>query len=115
MPAAAAARKESRTARVLVIEDDPELETLTRMILEMAGHEIESVRTGEDAIDALEASIPDVVLLDIRLPGISGWDVLDHLAQRSMAVRVIPVSAHTSPASLERALRMGCVSYVTKP
>lgn len=111
----AAAHEASSPGRVLVVEDEPELVDLTRMVLEIGGYEIESVLTGEEALRAIEESEPDVVLLDIRLPGISGWDVLEALAEQGRHIRVIPVSAHTSQSSFERALRMGCPAYVTKP
>jgi CheY-like chemotaxis protein len=100
---------------VLVIDDEPDIVDLARMMLEAAGYSVISALSGEEGLEMIERHDPDLVLLDIRLPGISGWEVLDRLASSQRRARVIPISAHTSGHSLRRALRMGCLAYVTKP
>ena len=68
-------------SKVLVVDDSPDICYLVRLILEAEGHEVVEAYTGEAGLEALEASECDVVLLDVNLPGLSGWDVLDRLGE----------------------------------
>jgi CheY-like chemotaxis protein len=64
-------------ARVLVVDDEPDVRLVARLILEAAGFEVSEAPNGEGALAALEAELaPDVVLLDVRMPGVDGWEVL---------------------------------------
>ena len=101
----------------MVVDDEPDILLTVRVNLELAGFLVVPVSTGEDALAALRQDLPDLLVLDIRLPGISGWDVLrtirDDPDLRDLPVVVL--SAHASPGSLVRAEQLGAHAYVTKP
>lgn len=101
--------------RVLVVDDEPDIALICRLALTLAGFEVDECGTGTEALDYLARDTPDVVLLDLRLPDLSGWDVLDRLrgSGRLDDLRVIVFSAHASAA--HDAKRAGCVSFIAKP
>ena len=102
---------------VLVVDDEDDIRTVARLFLEMRGHDATEAVSGEEALAALECQSPDVVLLDLRMPGIGGWGVLDVLQERDRLrdLPVIVVSAHADAASAERAIEIGCRAYLAKP
>lgn len=104
-------------SRVLVIEDEDDIRLLARMILEGAGHQVTDASTGEAGLDAMQDGETDVVLLDIRLPGIDGWEVLERMRDMpaSAGVEVVVMSAHSSGEALERAKTLGITNYLLKP
>src|SRR3954451_2345803 len=101
-------------AQVLVIEDDETIRAVLRRIVEMAGATVTEATTGEDGLRALYAGRPDVVVLDIGLPGLDGWQVLERIRQLT-DLPVVMVSAHDDELEKVRALRAGADDYVTKP
>lgn len=105
------------TRRVLIVDDEPDIRLLIRINLLAAGYEVLEAGNGREAIDILEGEEPDLVLLDLRLPELDGWDVLEHLKERGVAERVpvVAISAHASPTTKERAREVGFRSYVSKP
>jgi CheY-like chemotaxis protein len=102
---------------VLIIEDEEDIRLLTRVILEGAGHRVTEAATGEAALVAMRQEVPDLVLLDIRLPGIDGWEVLEAFNAEPawLKVPVVVMSAHSSGDALARAKAMGITSYLLKP
>lgn len=105
------------TRRVLIVDDEPDIRLLIRINLVAAGYEVLEVGSGREAIDFIEGEEPDIVLLDLRLPELDGWEVLEHLKERGVIERVpvVAISAHASPMTKERAREVGFRSYVSKP
>lgn len=103
------------TTKVLVVDDEPDIALICKLALTLAGFEVEECGTGRAALDYLAGVTPDVVLLDLRLPDLSGWEVLDELrdAGRLDELNVIVFSAHASAA--QSAVEAGCVSFMAKP
>ena len=103
--------------RVLVIDDEPDLRLLARLVLEQAGFDVEEADDGDSGLDALEARPTDIVLLDLRMPRMDGWTVLDKLRStgRLNTLAVIVVSAHAAGDAAARALELGCRGYLQKP
>src|SRR3954454_6167994 len=101
-------------AQVLVIDDDETIRAVLRRIGEMAGAIVTEAETGEEALRALYAGRPDVVVLDIDLPGIDGWNVLERMRQLT-DLPVVMLSAHADDLEKVRALQAGADDYVTKP
>src|SRR3954454_11671767 len=101
-------------AQVLVIDDDETIRAVLRRIVDMAGGNVTEARTGEDGLRALYAGRPDVVVLDIGLPGLDGWQVLERIRQLT-DLPVVMVSAHDDELEKVRALQAGADDYVTKP
>ncbi|MGH2785904.1 MAG: response regulator [Actinomycetota bacterium] len=102
----------------LIVEDETDLRLMTRMILESRpGYDVLEAENGEEALAVLERSEVDLILLDIRLPDMEGWDILARLTEqgRFPEMPVVMVSAHSTPSTAERAIREGVKAYVTKP
>jgi len=102
---------------VLVVDDEPEVRTLARVTLRSAGYDVQEAGTGEEALSSVEADQPDAMLLDIRLPGMDGWEVLDRLREsdRLGEIAVVVFSAYESATSLEESLERGSHGFVSKP
>ncbi len=101
---------------VLVVDDEPDIRLLVRLMLETAGHEVTEAATGEAALAAVAERRPDLLLLDIRLPGMDGWEVLRKLrAEDDDRLPIVIMSAHSSELTLERASRLGSDDYLIKP
>lgn len=98
---------------ILVVDDEPDIVLTVRLALELEGYRVVSVGTGEDALEVLQREKPDVMLLDLRLPGIDGFAVLERLPDDNPPVIVL--SAHASGGTVRRALEMGCRDFITKP
>ena len=103
--------------KVLVIEDNDKNRYLISFILRGAGYEVIEAITGEDGVGMAENLHPDLVLMDIQLPGIDGYEATRRIRE-SPAGGKIPIIALTSYAMTgdrERALAAGCTGYVEKP
>ena len=104
----------SAATRVLLIEDDPNIVDLVRSNLLARGFEIEVSTTGRDVVSLVESYEPAIVLLDLMLPGVDGFDLCRDIRQRS-SVGMIVVSARTGEQDKVRALNLGADDYLTKP
>ncbi len=100
--------------RVLFIEDDDQIRLAIRMALEDEGYEVEEAEDGRSGLSSFERDEPDLVLLDLRLPDIQGFDVCRSMRARSI-VPIIIVTAQTDTYDLVAGLEAGADDYVTKP
>jgi two-component system cell cycle response regulator DivK len=102
---------------VLLVEDNPRNLKLARDVLEHAGFVVTAVTTGEEALPAARQAEPDVILMDLQLPGIDGHAALEQLRgdPRTAGIPVVAVSAFAMPADRERALDSGFDGYIEKP
>jgi DNA-binding response OmpR family regulator len=99
--------------RILIVEDDPGIAKLLRDNLAIDGFAVQWARDGQDAIAACRTFVPDLVLLDVMLPGKSGFDLCGQLRQGGRPV--IIVSARSQRADKIKGLSLGADDYVTKP
>jgi two-component system KDP operon response regulator KdpE len=113
MSEGAAAELEPRT-RVLVVEDDPNIVDLIRSNLAVRGFDTVVSTDGTRALTLLESERPDIILLDLMLPGIDGFDLCRQVRERS-SVGVIVVSARGGDRDKVAALNLGADDYMTKP
>ncbi|MGI8773840.1 MAG: response regulator [Actinomycetota bacterium] len=104
-------------ARVLVIEDEPDIRFLTSLILNHEGHTVLEASTGAEGLVRMRDQAPDLVLLDIRLPDMQGWDVLKaaRAEPETSKVPIVIMSAHSSGHTLDRAMMAGSNGYLVKP
>ncbi len=103
-------------ATILVVDDEPDLRVIVRTFLEREGHSVVEADSGEAALAMLARKDPDLVLLDLRMPGIDGWQVLDELGvERLEALPVVILSANVDGSSARRAEELGCRGYLSKP
>ena len=101
--------------RVLIVDDEPDVLLLLRIELEAEGYETLLAADGETALRRIFEERPDVVLLDVMMPVVDGWGVLQRLAEHPSDVRVIVLSAKASEGDIAHALELGAQEYVTKP
>jgi len=101
-------------ARVLVVDDDDTIRVVVRRLAEIAGAQVTEAETGEDALRTLYDLRPDIVVLDIDLPGLDGWQVLERMRQLT-DIPIVMLSAHSDELEKVRALQAGADDYVTKP
>jgi CheY-like chemotaxis protein len=104
-------------ATILVVEDNPQNFKLTKVILEAAGHTVLSATTATEAEDRLSERRPDLILMDLALPGKDGYTLTRELRRRPETARlpILAVSSFAMPGDAERALEAGCTGYLTKP
>ena len=104
-------------AKILIIEDNEQNLYLETFILQKHGHEIIQARNGETGIALAAQTTPDLILLDIQLPGMDGYTVAEEL-RKNLRIANIPIIAVTSYAMTgdrERVLEAGCTGYIEKP
>lgn len=99
---------------VLLIDDDPDLSIMLRTLLRGQDFQIQAVFSGEEGIQACRGSQPDVIILDILMPEMDGWEVCEHIRDFS-EVPILILSALGSPGSVARALDAGADDYLIKP
>ena len=102
---------------VLIIEDEKLIIVSTQMVLETAGFRVESATNGEDGIAKARSQAPDLILLDIMMPGIDGWETLTRL-KRDSATAGIPVvifTAREHARGHQKSSEMGAADYFRKP
>lgn len=102
-------------ARVLIVEDEQVLGKNLRTKLASSGHEVSLVTNGEEALKAFPKQLPDVVLLDIRLPGMDGLSLLPKLRADAASTQFIVMTAHGNERVAVDAMRAGAYEYLTKP
>ena len=103
--------------RILVVEDQEDNRRILRDLLTSVGYEIIEAHSGEEGVVLAETQIPDLILMDIQLPGIDGYEATRRI-KANPALRQIPVIAVTSYALSgddAKALEAGCDAYVSKP
>ena len=100
---------------VLVVEDEEQMRTMLEDNLQFDGYRVTAVSSGEDALGELERHAYSLVLLDVRLPGLSGFDVCRRLRSRGTRVPVIMLTARSQEADRIAGLDVGADDYVSKP
>lgn len=103
------------SGKVLIVDDNPDILALLRANLQAAGFDTDEALNGEEALRRMEENPPDVVLLDLMMPVLDGWGVLEALKDRPDRPPIIVVTAAHSADGVDRANRLGVYAYVTKP
>jgi DNA-binding response OmpR family regulator len=103
--------------RILAVDDDPTILRLLQVNLEMEGHEVLTAGDGHEALARLREAAPEVVLLDVMMPGLDGWQVCEQVrADASIAnTPIVFLSARAQESDLARGVEVGADAYVTKP
>lgn len=103
--------------KILVAEDNPASRELLREILVAHGYEVAEVSNGQEALEKIADTRPDLVLLDIQMPILDGFSVVRRLRQdpRFARLRVVALTAYAMRGDRERALAAGFDAYITKP
>jgi DNA-binding response OmpR family regulator len=99
---------------ILIIEDEPEFAGLVELWLSRAGYRVAIARTGPDGLRRFYDERPDLVVLDVAVPGLDGWQLVERFREFSR-VPILMVTAHGSEAEKVRGLKLGADDYITKP
>ena len=102
-----------QTHHLLIVDDDPAIRRILRLVLEDEGYQVETAANSTDALSKLQTVQPDLMLVDIEMPGLDGLELLDRVAQLPQAPPSIVVSA--SVESRGRAREAGAADFVGKP
>jgi DNA-binding response OmpR family regulator len=109
--------KATRRAKILVVDDERSVGALIRVILTRLGHEVQECYSPQEALDKLVDNTYDIVILDIRMPGMSGIELLDVIKGRwpKMVSRVLFITGDTSDLSTRTYLNAHNIPYISKP
>jgi len=101
--------------RILIVDDDPFICDAVELILTGAGYAVSAVNSGKSAIESIRALMPSLILLDVRMPGISGLDTLTSLRRAGVSVPILMMTADNSPTTMQEVMFLGGSGYVLKP
>jgi two-component system nitrogen regulation response regulator NtrX len=101
--------------RILVIDDDTGIRESLKMTLEYDGYDVSGAATGQEGLALVEREVPDLVLLDLKMPGMDGLDVLTRLHAMQPALPVVMISAHGTGSAGAEATRKGALDFLEKP
>jgi two-component system nitrogen regulation response regulator NtrX len=102
-------------ARILVIDDEAEIRRSVRMILEYEGYDVQEASSGPEGLALIEREPPDLVFMDIRMPGLDGLEALQKIRQINEALPVVIISGHGTVATAVEATKLGAFDFIEKP
>ena len=110
-------KSEGTPGKILVVDDNQDSRELVLKILKGKGHQLIEAVDGEDALEKVAAEQPDLILMDISLPKIDGYEVTRRLKQNKKfaSIPVIALTAHAMKGDKEKSLASGCDDYISKP
>lgn len=102
---------------ILVAEDDADIRLMMSMLLEMKGYHVIEACDGQETLDVAQKERPDLILMDLQLPGIGGLEVTRSLKldPETAGIKVVALTANAMKGAREEALQAGCAGYITKP
>jgi DNA-binding response OmpR family regulator len=100
---------------VLIADDDPDIRMLVRLRLERSGYAVVAASTGLEALELAAESHPDLAILDVSMPGLTGIEVTKALRERNATLPVILLTAHAQESDVTEGALAGADAYVTKP
>ncbi|MBL8345086.1 MAG: response regulator [Rubrivivax sp.] len=105
------------TASILITDDEPNIVLSLEFVLQEEGYRVRVARDGQEALDALAAELPDLLLLDVMLPRVSGFEVCERIRANPLwrDLRVVMLSAKGREVEVQKGLALGADAYVTKP
>lgn len=106
-----------QTWHILVVDDSEDMRDLLQRLLERAGYGVVVAEDGQASLTQAKLHHPDLVLMDLSLPDLDGWEAVRHLRKMPefRTTPIIAVSAHVSPQEAERAMAAGCTAHIGKP
>ena len=103
--------------KILVADDEPNIVTALEFLLQKGGYQVRVARNGDEALKAIEADPPELLLLDVMMPVTSGYEVCKRIRERPQwaGIKVVMLSAKGRDAEVAKGMAMGADLYVTKP
>jgi len=108
-------RRQEMAERLLVVDDEPSMREFLEIMLTQDGYEVIAAASGEQGMDLFKRVDPALVLTDVKMPGMSGLDLIKHIRRLNSAVPVIVITAFASAEDALRAVREGAYDYISKP
>jgi len=104
-------------SRILVVDDEKEFIEILSMRLKVMGHEVVAAHNGEEGLKAAESHSPDLILMDITMPVMDGYEACKRLKKnkKTKAIPIIMLTAVGHPDSITRSLETGAIDYIAKP
>ena len=103
--------------KILIADDEPNIVVSLEFLMKQKGYDVKTVGNGEDALGAIAEFAPDLVLLDVMMPAVSGYDVCQKLRENPewQGIRIIMLSAKGREVEVSKGIAVGADAYVTKP
>jgi CheY-like chemotaxis protein len=103
--------------KILLVEDNPQNRYLVTFLLEKNGYEVVVAEDGEEAITAVAEHVPDLILMDVQLPKLDGYEATRRIKsdERFAKIPLVALTAHSMKGDRGKAMSAGCDDYVTKP
>jgi len=103
--------------RILIVEDNPQNRYLVTFLLEQQGYELQVAEDGAQALAMLEEGVPDLILMDMQLPRVDGYEATRRIKadERFRAIPLVALTAHSMQRDHQRAIDAGCDEFITKP
>ncbi|MCS6840413.1 MAG: response regulator [Roseiflexus sp.] len=104
-------------ATILVADDFFENRDILCRMLELVGHQTVSASNGQEALELAQAHCPDIILMDLSMPVLDGWEATAQIKARDdlRHIPVLAVTGHVTPHEIQRAFEVGCIDYIAKP
>jgi DNA-binding response OmpR family regulator len=105
------------SSKILIVEDDPKILLSLEFLIEQAGYTFQVARTGEEALLKIAEFQPDLIVLDLMLPGIGGFEISRRVRQNpeGQKVKILMLTARAAEAERRKGLGLGADRYITKP
>ena len=102
---------------ILVVDDSQDMRDLLQRLLERAGYRVVVAEDGQASLTQAKLHHPDLILMDLSLPDMDGWEAVGHLRKMREfgTIPILAVTAHVSPREAERAMAAGCTAHIGKP
>ncbi|MCT4665290.1 MAG: response regulator [Flavobacteriales bacterium] len=102
---------------ILIVDDEPSIVMSLDFLLRKENYEVFIARDGQEALDLIEENIPDLILLDIMMPKVDGYQVIEQLksSQKHQHIKIIFLTAKTKENDIKRGLELGADLYIPKP
>ena len=102
-------------SNILIVDDEPNILLSLEFIFKKEGYKVFIARDGEEAMTLIQESVPELVILDIMMPKVDGYEVCKYLKQRHKGVKVIFLTAKSKTQEIQKGLDLGADLYLTKP
>ncbi len=104
-------------AKIMVVDDNPKIRKVVRVILEKKGYEVEEARNGDECLKRLEKEKPDLILLDVMMPGEDGWEICKEIKsdEKHRDIPVAMLTVRASEEDMNKSIEHGADTHINKP
>lgn len=105
------------TSKILIVDDDPNILLSLDYLMRKNGFHVFVARNGAEALELIETEVPELVLLDIMMPDVDGYEICKEVLSKewSKHIKIIFLSAKSKEADIQKGIELGAVAYITKP